>query len=150
MFNVSRSPGLYALLFCCWPLLISQAHAFDLNGAWATNEDQCSKIFVKKPIKSALLNFPKSSVAALSRMEMTSEAKLPNALSSRGKKRAIPSIFRPHAQRKSWRQAPICVSKSSMPTPYPAFSRIRLWREWSLPFTVARCNLLSQPVSSAS
>src|SRR6476660_9489909 len=33
-----------------------------------------------------------------------------------------------------------------MPTPYPAFSRIRLWREWSLPFTVARCNLLSQPV----
>src|ERR1700737_3804432 len=27
-----------------------------------------------------------------------------------------------------------------MPTAYPAFSRIRPWREWSLPFTVARCN----------
>ena len=58
MFNVSRSPGLYALLFCCWPLLISQAHAFDLNGAWATNEDQCSKIFVKKGDK---ISFPQFS-----------------------------------------------------------------------------------------
>ena len=27
-----------------------------------------------------------------------------------------------------------------MPTAYPAFSPIRLWQEWSLPFTVARCN----------
>ena len=57
MFNVSRSPGLYALLFCCWPLLISQAHAFDLNGAWATNEDQCSKIFVKKGDKISFAQF---------------------------------------------------------------------------------------------
>jgi hypothetical protein len=27
-----------------------------------------------------------------------------------------------------------------MPTAYPAFSRIRPSQEWSLPFTVARCN----------
>jgi len=48
MFNVSRSTGLYFLLLCGGPLLTSQAHAFDLNGAWATGADQCSKVFVKK------------------------------------------------------------------------------------------------------
>ena len=47
MFNVSRSTGLYFLLFCVGLLLTSQAHAFDLNGVWATGADQCSKIFVK-------------------------------------------------------------------------------------------------------
>ena len=57
MFNVSRSARLYALLFCCWPLLISKAHAFDLNGAWATNEDQCSKVFVKKADKISFAQF---------------------------------------------------------------------------------------------
>ena len=57
MFNVSRSTGLYALLFCCWPLLTSQAQAFDLNGAWATNEDQCSKVFVKKADKISFAQF---------------------------------------------------------------------------------------------
>jgi hypothetical protein len=57
MFNVSRSSGLYVLLFCSWPLLISQAHAFDLNGAWATNENQCSKIFVKKADKIGFAQF---------------------------------------------------------------------------------------------
>ena len=51
MFNVSRSTALYALLFCSWPLLTSQAHAFDLTGAWSTNQDQCSKVFVKKADK---------------------------------------------------------------------------------------------------
>jgi hypothetical protein len=34
-------------LFCVGLLLTSQAHAFDLNGVWATGADQCSKIFVK-------------------------------------------------------------------------------------------------------
>jgi hypothetical protein len=48
MFNVSRSAGLYFLLFCGGFLLTSQAHAFDLNGAWATGVEQCSKVFVKK------------------------------------------------------------------------------------------------------
>src|SRR6187399_230460 len=57
MFKASRSTGLYALLFCCWPLLTSQAHAFDLNGAWATNEDQCSKVFVKKADKISFAQF---------------------------------------------------------------------------------------------
>ena len=57
MFNVSRSSGLFALLFCSWPLLTSQAYAFDLNGAWATNEDQCSKIFVKKADKISFAQF---------------------------------------------------------------------------------------------
>ena len=48
MSNWNRSTGLYALLFCSGLLLTSQAHAFDLNGAWATGADQCSKVFVKK------------------------------------------------------------------------------------------------------
>ena len=52
MFNVSRSTGLYFLLFCVGLLLTSQAHAFDLNGVWATGADQCSKIFVKKGDRS--------------------------------------------------------------------------------------------------
>ena len=54
MFNVSRSTGIYALLFC---LLTSQAHAFDLNGAWATSKDQCSNIFVKKVDKISFAQF---------------------------------------------------------------------------------------------
>src|SRR6266403_3007071 len=36
-----------------------------------------------------------------------------------------------------------------MPTPYPAFSRIQPWREWSLPFTVAQCKFLSPPACRA-
>ena len=57
MFNVSRSTGLYALLFCSWLLLTSQAHAFDLTGAWATNADQCDKVFVKKGDKISFAQF---------------------------------------------------------------------------------------------
>ena len=48
MSKLSRSIGLYTLLFCSGFLPSSQAHAFDLTGAWATSADQCSKIFVKK------------------------------------------------------------------------------------------------------
>jgi len=48
MFNVRRSTGFCGLLFCSWFLLSSEAHAFDLNGAWATSADQCNKVFVKK------------------------------------------------------------------------------------------------------
>jgi hypothetical protein len=29
-------------------LVIEDAHAIDLSGAWATNADQCSKVFVRK------------------------------------------------------------------------------------------------------
>ena len=54
MFNLSRSAGLRVLLFC---LFTSQAHAFDLNGAWATSEDECSKIFVKKSDKISFAQF---------------------------------------------------------------------------------------------
>ena len=57
MFNVSRSTGLYALLFCSWLLLTSQAHAFDLTGAWATSADQCDKVFVKKGDKISFAQF---------------------------------------------------------------------------------------------
>jgi hypothetical protein len=57
MFNVSRSTGLYFLLFCGGLLLTSQAHAFDLNGAWATGADQCNKIFVKKGDKISFAQF---------------------------------------------------------------------------------------------
>jgi hypothetical protein len=48
MFNLSGSTGLRISLACSALLLASQAEAFDLNGAWATSADQCSKIFVKK------------------------------------------------------------------------------------------------------
>ena len=57
MFNVSRSTGLYAFLFCICPLLASQAHAFDLNGAWATGADQCKQVFVKKGDKISFAQF---------------------------------------------------------------------------------------------
>jgi hypothetical protein len=57
MFNVSRSAGLFALLFCSGLLLTSQAHAFDLNGAWATGADQCKQVFVKKGDKISFAQF---------------------------------------------------------------------------------------------
>ena len=57
MFNVSRSAGLCALLFCSWLLPTSLAHAFDLNGAWSTNADQCDKVFVKKGDKISFAQF---------------------------------------------------------------------------------------------
>ena len=57
MFNVSRSTGLYAVLLCSWLLLTSQAHAFDLNGAWSTNADQCDKVFVKKSDRISFAQF---------------------------------------------------------------------------------------------
>ena len=57
MFNVSRSTGLCALLFCGCPFLTSQAHAFDLNGAWATDADQCKQVFVKKGDKISFAQF---------------------------------------------------------------------------------------------
>lgn len=46
--SARRSAKLFALLACTGVFLSSQAVAFDLSGAWATNADQCSKIFVKK------------------------------------------------------------------------------------------------------
>jgi hypothetical protein len=57
MFNVGRSTRLYAFLFCSCLLLTSQAHAFDLNGAWATSADQCSNVFVKKGDKISFAQF---------------------------------------------------------------------------------------------
>jgi hypothetical protein len=47
MSKVSRSTGLFVLLFCGSLLITSQAYAFDLNGAWATDADQCKQVFVK-------------------------------------------------------------------------------------------------------
>lgn len=43
-----RLAKLCALAACIGVLLSSRAEAFDLNGAWTTSADQCSKIFVKK------------------------------------------------------------------------------------------------------
>ena len=57
MFNVIRSTGLNALLFCSSLLLTSQAYAFDLNGAWATGTDQCKQVFVKKGDKISFAQF---------------------------------------------------------------------------------------------
>jgi hypothetical protein len=57
MSKLSRSIGLYPLLFCSWVLPSSQAHAFDLTGAWATSADQCSKVFVKRVDKISFAQF---------------------------------------------------------------------------------------------
>ena len=57
MFNLSQSTGLSALLLCSWLSLTSQAHAFDLTGAWATNDEDCSKIFIKKGDKISFAQF---------------------------------------------------------------------------------------------
>ena len=57
MFNLTRSTGLAALLLCSWLSLTTQAHAFDLTGAWATNDEECSKIFVKKGDKISFAQF---------------------------------------------------------------------------------------------
>jgi hypothetical protein len=57
MFKLCRSSGLYTLLICSWLLPSSQAHAFDLTGAWATSADQCSKVFVKKGDKISFAQF---------------------------------------------------------------------------------------------
>lgn len=46
--SVCRLARLFTILACTGVLPFSQAQAFDLNGAWATSADQCSKIFVKK------------------------------------------------------------------------------------------------------
>jgi hypothetical protein len=54
---MGRPTGLYALLFCSWFLLTSQAYAFDLTGAWATSADQCNKVFVKKGDKISFAQF---------------------------------------------------------------------------------------------
>ena len=54
---ISRPTGLCALLFCSSLLLTSPARAFDLNGAWATSADQCSKVFVKKGDKISFAQF---------------------------------------------------------------------------------------------
>ena len=54
---VSRPTGLCALLFCSSLLLTSPAFAFDLNEAWATSADQCSKVFVKKGDKISFAQF---------------------------------------------------------------------------------------------
>ena len=54
---IGRPTGLCALLFCSSLLLTSPAFAFDLNGAWATSADQCSKVFVKKGDKISFAQF---------------------------------------------------------------------------------------------
>ena len=36
------------MLFCAYLMFSFSANAFDLNGAWTTNADNCGKIFVKK------------------------------------------------------------------------------------------------------
>ena len=57
MFNVSPLTGLSALLLCSLLSVTSQAHAFDLTGAWATDKDKCGKIFVKKSDKISFAQF---------------------------------------------------------------------------------------------
>jgi hypothetical protein len=57
MSKVSRTTGLFVLLFCSSLLITSEACAFDLNGAWATGADQCKQVFVKKGDKITFTQF---------------------------------------------------------------------------------------------
>ena len=46
---MSISGSAARILFCMTCILFSaSAHAFDLNGAWTTNDLNCNKVFVKK------------------------------------------------------------------------------------------------------
>jgi len=46
---MSTSGSAARILFCMTCILFSvSAHAFDLNGAWTTNDLNCNKVFVKK------------------------------------------------------------------------------------------------------
>jgi hypothetical protein len=57
MFNMSRSTRMCALLFSAGLPLTSPARAFDLNGAWATGTEVCSKVSVKKGDKISFAEF---------------------------------------------------------------------------------------------
>jgi len=54
--SIAGRSTVFGALVCC-ALLTSQAHAFDLNGAWATSKDQCSKVFVKKDNKISFAQY---------------------------------------------------------------------------------------------
>ena len=43
-----KSKSAAGILFCASLMFSFSANAFDLNGAWTTNEENCGKIFVKK------------------------------------------------------------------------------------------------------
>jgi hypothetical protein len=45
---MSKSKSAAGMLLCAGLMFSFSAHAFDLNGAWTTNEENCGKIFVKK------------------------------------------------------------------------------------------------------
>src|SRR3954451_13350596 len=44
----SGKPALAALLICASMAFAGSAYAFDLNGAWATDADNCAKVFERK------------------------------------------------------------------------------------------------------
>jgi hypothetical protein len=44
----SGKPALAALLICASMAFAGSAYAFDLNGAWATDADNCAKVFLRK------------------------------------------------------------------------------------------------------
>ena len=47
--RISPSGSAARMLFCVTCILFSvSAHAFDFNGAWTTNAQNCGKVFVKK------------------------------------------------------------------------------------------------------
>jgi hypothetical protein len=45
---MSKSVSAAGIMFCACLMFSFSANAFDLNGAWTTNEENCSKVFVKK------------------------------------------------------------------------------------------------------
>jgi hypothetical protein len=141
MFNVSRSTGLYFLLFCVGLLLTSQAHAFDLNGVWATGADQCSKIFVKNGDEIGFAQFS----------EEFGRGFVAHGNDIRGKTERCTITSRKETGDTIDLQA-ACASEIMATSStnlrlkildansVSRISRIRLSQEWSSPFTVARCN----------
>jgi hypothetical protein len=55
-----KSKSAAGMLFCACFMVSFSANAFDLNGAWTTNEENCGKIFVKK---SNRITMPRNSDA---------------------------------------------------------------------------------------
>jgi hypothetical protein len=45
---MSKFTSAVGMLFCACLMFSFSANAFDLNGAWTTNEENCGRIFVKK------------------------------------------------------------------------------------------------------
>ena len=150
MFNVSRSTGLYALLFCSGLLLTSQAYAFDLNGAWATGADQCKQVFVKKGDKISFAQFSEEFGGGFVADGNDVRSKTARCTITSRKETGDTIDFQAACASEIMATSVNLRLKILDANSVSAFSPIRLWQDWSLPFTVARCNCSRNCSASAA